>query len=430
MSTKRIKRVVITGAGFSAPAKLPIQNRIIDKMIEEPQDAFITGIVPQESYKFLDAFIIVGLFLLNNYGKSDYAYLELEYLRIREINTTKEVLLSLVKKTDSTDPAINMLLEIADKEPKERDRYSFYYSLRERIRKAIQIEDIKVNLEDIFTSFDKSVFAHEYLRQYAYEKMDSIRYSIIRLFAYYFSKCVQDHICTQKNYLDFTSYIKSKRIKTPSTIITTNWDTLVEKYFLTKGVKFYYGFHSPYTSEDFSRIQKKDEVLLLKVHGSANWLKCQHCGAVSVFQDNAAAASLFEDGVYERCAICGSSSIDSGSSLQPEIITPTMVKSLSNRIFLNLWGAAAEEIRQATHVLFVGYSFPIADFEFRYLLQRNMPPDAIIDVILYHNDDPVQTPLINLKELLPEKRYRDAFPRNDIHFHYEGFGQYFEVNRV
>ena len=34
MANKRIKRVIIAGAGFSAPAKLPIQSRIIDRMAE------------------------------------------------------------------------------------------------------------------------------------------------------------------------------------------------------------------------------------------------------------------------------------------------------------------------------------------------------------------------------------------------------------
>lgn len=427
MSTKRIKRVIITGAGFSAPARLPIQSRIIDKMIEEPQGGFLDGTIPRESYKFLDAYIIVGLFLLNQYGKSDYSHFEREYSHIREIFKTREILFSLANRSEATDPVRGLLLGIADKEMREDDRYSYYYSLREKIRKAIKQENINVNLEDIFTSFDKSVLSREYLHQYTYEKMDAIRISIIRLFAYYFSKCVQEHTCTQKDYLDFTAFIKSKKIKTPAAIITTNWDTLVEKYFLTEGVKFYYGFHSPYTSEDFGSSLDKDEILLLKVHGSANWLKCQHCGAVSVFPNNTAAASLFEDGEYERCAICGSSSVDSSSSLQPEIITPSMVKSLSNRIFLNLWGAAANEIRNATHVLFIGYSFPIADFELRYLLQRNMPPDAIIDVILYHNDDPDQTTQVNLKDLLPEKRYRDAFPRNEINFCYEGFGSFFKT---
>ena len=41
MANKRIKRVIIAGAGFSAPAKLPIQSRIIDRMAEVPEMDFL-----------------------------------------------------------------------------------------------------------------------------------------------------------------------------------------------------------------------------------------------------------------------------------------------------------------------------------------------------------------------------------------------------
>ena len=61
MANKRIKRVIIAGAGFSAPAKLPIQSRIIDRMAEVPEMDFLTGKMPEESMTFLDAFITVGL---------------------------------------------------------------------------------------------------------------------------------------------------------------------------------------------------------------------------------------------------------------------------------------------------------------------------------------------------------------------------------
>ena len=46
MANKRIKRVIIAGAGFSAPAKLPIQSRIIDRMAEVPEMDFLTGKMP------------------------------------------------------------------------------------------------------------------------------------------------------------------------------------------------------------------------------------------------------------------------------------------------------------------------------------------------------------------------------------------------
>lgn len=48
MANKRIKRVIIAGAGFSAPAKLPIQSRIIDRMAEVPEMDFLTGKMPDK----------------------------------------------------------------------------------------------------------------------------------------------------------------------------------------------------------------------------------------------------------------------------------------------------------------------------------------------------------------------------------------------
>lgn len=74
----------------------------------------------------------------------------------------------------------------------------------------------------------------------------------------------------------------------------------------------------------------------------------------------------------------------------------------------------------------MGYSLPIADFDFRYLLHQSISDKAKIDVILYHDDDPNQIEKPKLKDLLPEKRYRDLFAKNQIDFHYDGFGTFFE----
>lgn len=82
MANKRIKRVIIAGAGFSAPAKLPIQSRIIDRMAEVPEMDFLTGKMPEESMTFLDAFITVGLFLLDNYAKKDYTEYRVKYQKL------------------------------------------------------------------------------------------------------------------------------------------------------------------------------------------------------------------------------------------------------------------------------------------------------------------------------------------------------------
>lgn len=426
MSAKRTKRIIITGAGFSAPAQLPIQNRIIDKMTEEPELDFLSGNLPLENIKFLDAYIAVGLFLLNNYGKNSYGSLETEYNLICAARQARDYLNSENCKKRYEELGLGNLYSDFSKSLKSvGEEYSEICALRNTIRAAIKEEKISVNLEDIFTSFDKSVLSSEYVHRYTYSQMDIIRYSIMRLFSYYFSKGVIDHSFDQRDYKNFVGYIKSRRTANPVTIITTNWDTLLEEYFQRQNIKYYYGFQFPYTSEDFRDKIVNEKILLLKIHGSANWLKCLHCGAISVYKDNDAASFLFEDGKHECCSLCGAGENSNEPSLQPEIITPTMIKSLSNRLYSNLWGSAASEIRNATHIVFVGYSFPIADFDFRYMLQKNVPDTAKIDVVLYNDANPNQTDAVTLKSLLPEKRYRNAFPKNIVGFHYDGFGDFF-----
>ena len=269
---------------------------------------------------------------------------------------------------------------------------------------------------------------HDWKRAIQHAQMDKIRYSIMRLFIYYFSKSVLEHDFAHKDYQAFFGYLKKHRTIEPPTIITTNWDTLIESYCNKYSVDYSYGFLQPYTSDSIKHAAKNYDLLLLKIHGSANWLRCLNCGSISIFEKNHAATSLFEDNRTEKCPVCGHEKTAHGASMQPELITPTMMKSLSNQLYTNLWSSAAQELRDATHIIFVGYSLPIADFEFRYMLQKNVTSSAKIDVILTPNSNP-DLVANNLKDLLPSKRYLDAFPKNKVSFYYEGFGPYFSLSK-
>ena len=435
MASKRIKRVIITGAGFSAPANLPIQNKIIDKMTEPPEMDFLSGKLPEESLSFLDAFITVGLFLLDNYAKKNYDMYRHRYRELLQKNLAYDIFHGMEETNFRTIWANNRSkeLHIAFSDDlafnkHKNDFYSEVYSIREAIRSAIRNEKIDVNLEDIFTAFDKSVLTRESLHGYTYEETDKIRYSIMRLFIYYFSKCVLDHDFSHEDYKAFFNYLKSHKTISPPTIITTNWDTLIESYCNNYFIKYNYGFLLPYTSDTLDSVTPNYDLLLLKIHGSANWLRCMNCGSISVFDRNNAAASLFEDNRTERCSVCGQERSSQGASMQPEIVTPTMIKSLSNQLYMNLWTNAAKELREATHIIFIGYSLPIADFEFRYMLQKNVPINAKIDVILTSNNNP-ESVEDKYRNFLPSKRYIDAFPKNDISFYYDGFGAYFSSSK-
>lgn len=431
MAQKRIKRVIVAGAGFSAPAKLPIQNKIIDRMTEVPETDFLTGKMPEESLTFLDAYITVGLFLLDNYATNSYSEFHDKYQKLVEEDCAYKTLHHMQKEdfenVFTENDAHNVHTVFADINSYNKHLSNYYsevYSIREKVRSAIKEEAINVNLEDIFTAFDKSVVSRENLHGYTYAQMDKIRHSIMRLFIYYFSKSVFDHDFNHTDYQAFFSYLRKHRTADPATVITTNWDTLIEGYCNKNKLSYNYGFTTPYTSDLIGQAEVNYDLLLLKIHGSANWLRCLNCGAISVYEGNKAASSLFDDDSTERCAVCGKEKTMYGASMQPELITPTMMKSLSSQLYTNLWASAAQELRTATHIIFVGYSLPIADFEFRYMLQKSIQSSAQIDVILSSSSNP-ENASETTRWLLPDKRYSDIFPKNKINFFYDGFGPYF-----
>lgn len=395
--------VFILGAGFSAPAKLPIQNRILDEMIKKPAEDFLSYSPEPESTKFLVSFINVGLYLLQNYTSveckdcfEEFSNLQIKSRYARQID---EDLLSV------------------DAEKSE------LMLLQEKIRSRLESSKIQVCLEDVFTSFDKTYQSREFFHMYSSHNAEEIKESITRLFVYYFSRCCLTHKYQTEDYVSFCNYLK--QTDSP-TIISTNWDVLTEEYLQKQNIK--YGLC---LKNDYYRIgkqtkpPKRDQVSLIKLHGSINWFRCLNCGTINIVENSESGKYLFDDKSTEECRSCKSKR-ENGFLLQSQIITPTMMKSFSGQLYSNLWSAARESLRNANHVYFIGYSLPNADYDFRYMLHQSIPNDARIDVILYHDDDPAQTENKKLIELLPEKRYRDLFAKNDLHFFYNGFGEYFK----
>ena len=90
------KIVLITGAGFSAPAKLPIQDRILKEMVQPPEPDFLRADPNEESVKFLFAYIKVALYLLKEYGNCDVTKVEDDFNELTESfaadNRVQEVL--------------------------------------------------------------------------------------------------------------------------------------------------------------------------------------------------------------------------------------------------------------------------------------------------------------------------------------------------
>lgn len=400
---KKERIVFILGAGFSAPAKLPIQDRILQEMIKKPAEDFLTYTPDPESTKFLKSYITVGLFLLQNYTASDCSAYK---------DSFEELLLkSKYKRIDSS-----VLSEDAEKNE--------LILLREKIRDSLEKSNIHVSLEDVFTSFDKTYQSKEYFHKYSSQYVDEIKESITRLFVYYFSKRCKDHTYGESDYISFFTFLKKY---TPNaTIISTNWDVLTETYLAKQKLVYDLSLNDEYYTKDKKGTPNPTKTIkLIKIHGSINWFRCLNCGKINIVNSDDCGNYLFDDKSQETCKSCKAIK-EADVLLQSQIITPTMMKSLNSQLYTNLWASAREELRKANHIYFIGYSLPIADFDFRYMLHQSISSKAKIDVILYHDDDPNQTTKSKLKDLLPEKRYNDLFAKNQMDFYYDGFGSYFK----
>lgn len=434
------KTVIVTGAGFSVPAKLPIQNKIIEEMLAPEKQSILDIEAEPQSVKFLRAFIEVGLYLLYSYGDSYDIYHD-DYINILSSKTRLETITRFLNqwskittlKTEETEWAAKEMHSLLLAEPEYivdlNDYYKNLEMLKEAIRRKLVEIQLNVSLEDVFTSFDKAIILKEHHNKYTYLDMDKVRHSILRLFTYYFGKKTMDHAFDHPGYQKVVAFL-SKNIQN-ITIISTNWDTIWEGYLRKNGINYdlclsnkYYAFDS----QKGNKMPRQKVVDLIKLHGSINWFKCLDCGGLSIMGKRPYGRYLFDDSSSEECLICKKTSRDDSVLIQPEIITPTMIKSIDNQLYKNLWKSASYALMNADKIIFLGYSFPLADYEFRMLLQKNIPENAAIDIVLYHTDDPQKITKRNrhLKDLLPEKRYLDVFKRNKPRFYYNGFEKYFE----
>jgi hypothetical protein len=107
---------------------------------------------------------------------------------------------------------------------------------------------------------------------------------------------------------------------------------------------------------------------------------------------------------------------------------PTLLKDFRNVHLATVWHNALLELQAARRIVFVGYSLPIADFEFRYLLLRGLAArhDVSIRVLLYPPDDRITDERQRFERLEVEQRFRRFFGNRDIDFKFMDAADFME----
>ncbi|MBC5994014.1 hypothetical protein [Pontibacter cellulosilyticus] len=130
-------------------------------------------------------------------------------------------------------------------------------------------------------------------------------------------------------------------------------------------------------------------IKIMKIHGSLNWKYCNCCNQVLLTPWDTK-ISLESQGFKGRTG----RSCENPESIEYDlrcpiddtlfdtfIVPPSHIKNLSHPAVTKLMDEAAIEIRKASRVVFVGYSFPEADVHVKALFKKNLTDGVSIEVV-------------------------------------------------
>ena len=177
-----------------------------------------------------------------------------------------------------------------------------------------------------------------------------------------------------------------------SAFISMNWDTVIEQQLTIAHPQmvFDYGcdahpatFHgSGLRIGSRHDLSIETEAKIIKMHGSINWLYCDSCRRLFWFAPREVDGIAWQlvgskdlkriESTYNlpkgfKRKMCGECS---GAYLATRIATFSYRKALDFPMFQKSWFSAENILQTATKWIFIGYSLPAADFEFKHLLKR------------------------------------------------------------
>lgn len=246
-------------------------------------------------------------------------------------------------------------------------------------------------LEDVFTLIDLSANTGHHLgKEYAASDLRVVRRAMlvrmIRMLAWEYSKGRKKRGEDWEALEAFFTHFDVER----SAVLSMNWDTVFERGLSrTQGVDRYdYGCGASPADFQVKRLHKQvlkgPQATILKPHGSVNWLYCDACRemfwtppsrsdpvAQTLFRRRdweAIGVNMDEDSAPKAldlsCPHCGA------HALGTRFATFSYRKALDFPMHSATWRTAEGLLKRAADWVFIGYSMPPADFEFKHLLKR------------------------------------------------------------
>ena len=285
-------------------------------------------------------------------------------------------------------------------------------------------------LEDIFTMLDLSANTGHHLGcHYSPKDLRRLRRMLlsrtIRMLNSAYLDGKKKNLSERKRLLFFLSQLSEKKHQ----FVSLNWDVVLEGCLEEVEAPFAPSYSPeirPAEIENNNVVlipKKKRQILVSKMHGSINWLYCDCCRrsySVPVARVSRLASQVLQSEEEQElygdkglvrltCPFC---SVDLGVRLA----TFSYQKALRAPMFESSWLQAEKALRRAHKWVFIGYSLPAADFEFKYLLKRvelarKTAPEILV-VTKINTNDPDDSPAV--------KSYKRFFGEDRSTFFYKG----------
>lgn len=263
------------------------------------------------------------------------------------------------------------------------------------------LDDKRLSLEKVMTqlSLEKEIFLRlpPFL---GYKENGKDGYSdllapLVELVAITISKALEGPPCSKHMKL-------AGSMEKGDAVISFNYDILMDNALRNSNRLTDNGYLVPFQrildNQEWKRPEEKmSDVVLLKLHGSMNWLHCTNCNSYLLMRHEK--IGPWYTSLPKYCPNCRAP-----NSYERVIVPPLLSKNYSVQPIDYLWRKAGEYVSRAREIVILGYSFPHTDFATETLLRS---------ALLYSLQKEVRFTLVNPDKKVFE-RFAEAFSSSRI----------------
>lgn len=242
------------------------------------------------------------------------------------------------------------------------------------------------NIESLFGAIEMARIIDK-LGDYSSEEIKEAREALVTMIVKTLEKKIKypvsdKYVNPTLSYKKFVELIEEKdKGIGDNAIITFNYDLALDFAIYKLGHNINYCLDSDSKTG-------RNEVRLLKLHGSINWARCGECNNIIPYSLH----NYFNNYHWDTWRISTNVYFSMSEHLsdlnkthehdkiidEPIIVPPTWNKSEYNGSLTNVWNQAAKDLSEARNIYVFGYSLPESDSFFRYLFALGTMGDSRI----------------------------------------------------